>query len=104
MSVGGQASTATVDTAITQLSLGLRNTMQSITNLSMWINGQGNGLATLESLGYDSTDAQSALTAISYLNTVAQVYYGIVQQGGSGGTGATAFNFNQQLSQYWVGQ
>lgn len=104
MSVGGQIGYGAIDSAITNLSVGLRNLTQQIANLSLYINGQGTGLATLETLGYDSTDAAAALTAISYLNTVAQIYYGNLQQGGTGGTGATAFNFNQELSQYWAGQ
>jgi len=39
-----------------------------------------------------------------YMNTIAGCYYGTVQQGGSGGTGATEFNFNNALSVLWGGQ
>ena len=41
------------------------------------------------------SDAQYALNMISYLNTVAGVYFGTATQG-------TAFNFDQQLSQMWA--
>lgn len=114
MSVGGQASTNTVNGALTSISVGMRNLMQQITNLSTWVNGQGNGLQMLVSLGFASTantsnpggvsDAQLALNMIAYMNTVAGVYCGTVQQGGSNGTAATTFNFNQELSQLWSGQ
>lgn len=107
MSVGQAASAGTVDNALIQYSVGLRNLMQSISNLSTWINGQGNGLAYLEQLGYSSTpnagnpggisDAQFALNLLAYLDTVAGVYYGTATQ-------ATVFNFNNELSQLWNGQ
>jgi hypothetical protein len=71
--------------------------MQQVKNLSTWINGQGTGLATLEALGYSAADAQTALNMISSLNTMAGVYFGTATQ-------ATAFNFDNQLSQMWAGQ
>lgn len=106
MSVGNQASSSTVDIALTDYSVQLRDLMQDISNLSVWVNGQGNGLAFLEGLGYSNaanpnnpggvSDAQLALNMISYLNTVAGVYYGTATQ-------ATTFDFNQELSQLWAG-
>jgi hypothetical protein len=104
MTVGNQGNSGQVDSLISNLSVNIRNLMQSAVNLSTWVNGQGNGQTFLESLGYDSGDAATALSAIAYLSTVAGCYYGTVQQGGTGGTAATMFNFNQELSQYWAGQ
>jgi hypothetical protein len=104
MTVGNQGNSGQVDSLISNLSVNIRNLMQSAVNLSTWVNGQGDGQTFLESLGYDSGDATTALAAIAYLSTVAGCYYGTVQQGGTGGTGATTFNFNQELSQYWGGQ
>lgn len=104
MTVGAQATTTTINNLITQLSVGMRNMMQSVTDLSTFVNGQGNGLTFLESLGFSSTDASTAQSAIAYLNTVAGVYYGTVQAGGTGGSAATTFNYNQELSQFWAGQ
>lgn len=113
MSVGAQGSSSTVDAALTNLAVGMRNTMQGIANLNTWINGQGDGLTYLAELGYSTapssvnpggiSDAQFALNTIAYLNTMAGVYYGTVQQGGTGGTGATTYNFNNQLSMVWGG-
>lgn len=85
----------------------MRDLMQQVVNLSTWINGQGNGLAYLEQLGYSSqadeenpggiSDAQMALNLIAYLNTVAGVYFGTATQ-------ASEFDFNNQLSQLWNGR
>lgn len=107
MSVGGQGNNGTVDSALTNSAVGMRNLMQGIINLSTWINGQGNGLAYLEELGYSSaanpenpggiSDAQFALNLIAYLNTMAGLYYGTATQ-------STAFDFNNELSQLWAGQ
>jgi hypothetical protein len=114
MSVGGQGSSATVDSALTNLSVGIRRLMQGVANLNTWITGEGNGIAYLEQLGYSSagdpqnpggiSDAQMALNYIGYLNTLSGVYYGTVQQGGTGGTAATMYNFNNALSPLWAGQ
>lgn len=104
MSVGDTINEATMNQNLSSLAVQLRNLMWQIQNLSLGINGQGSGLAVLEALGYDSGDAATALELIAYMNTVAGVYYGSTQAGGSGGTGAVAFNYNQALSQLWVGQ
>ena len=107
MSVGAQAGSGIVDQQLTSLSLAMRNLMGNITNLSTWINGQGDGLTYLAELGYSTvpsstnpggvSDAQFASNMIAYLNTVAGVYYGTATQD-------TTFNFNQELSQLWAGQ
>jgi hypothetical protein len=97
MSVGNNFTSDTVNQQITGMSVRLRDLCQDIVNLSTNINGQGTGLAMLEAIGYDSDDAATAQGAISYLNTVAEVYFGDATQ-------TPAFNFDQELSQYWAGQ
>ena len=107
MPVGAAIGSSQVDNIITSLAVQLRTVMQQIGNLNLAVNGQGAGLAYLESIGYDSTanpanpggvsDAEFALNMISYLNTVAGVYFGTATQG-------AAFNFNQQLSEVWAGR
>jgi hypothetical protein len=94
MSVGRQPSSNDIDAQITALALQMRNVLQAAADLSTYVNGQGAGLATLEAAGYGGTDAATALSAIGYLNTVAQLYFGNATQG-------SAFNFSQELSQYW---
>jgi hypothetical protein len=104
MTVGNNLSSGTIDQLISSYSVQMRDLMTKIQYLSTNINGQAQGLEFLEAAGYDSTDAVTALAAIAYLSTPAGCYFGTVQQGGSGGTGATLFDFNQELSQYWAGQ
>jgi hypothetical protein len=107
MSVGAQMNSTTIDQLLTNISVGWRNLAQAAVNLATEINGQGNGLATLEALGYSSaanpanpggvSDAQLALNYISYLGTNAGVFFGTASQG-------TQFNFNNALSPLWAGQ
>ena len=97
MSVGTPLTEVGVNTQITNLSTQMRNLMWQVANLSKNVNGQGNGLAVLEAAGFTAGDAATALAAVSYMNTIAGVYYGTATQG-------TDFNFDQQLSQYWGGQ
>lgn len=97
MSVGLQLSSAQIDQQITALAVQVRKLMRAVANLSMNVNGQGNGIAMLEAAGYSAADAAMAQSAISYLNTIAGVYFGTATQ-------ATDFNFDQELSQYWAGQ
>lgn len=107
MPVGAAIGSDQVSNIITALAVRLRDVMQQIANLNLAVNGQGTGLAYLQSLGFSNasnpanpgsvSDAALALSVISYLNTVAGVYFGTATQG-------TAFNFNQQLSEVWAGQ
>lgn len=113
MSVGNQATKVSIDQSLSGLSVQARELMQTIANLSTQVNGQGAGLAYLEEIGYSSasnannpssqSDAAYALELLAYLNTVAGVFFGTVQAGGSGGTGAVAFNYNSALSTLWAG-
>jgi len=97
VAVGTQPSVASMDQNLTNAAVQLRNVLQTISNLSNEINGQGTGLATLEAIGYSSGDATTVLNMLSYMNTIAGVYYGTATQG-------TDFNFNQALGQLWAGQ
>lgn len=106
MPVGSPMGSSQMDNMITSSAVHLRDVMQDIANMDLSVNGQGSGLAYLESIGYGSTanpanpegisDAQYALNMISYLNTVAAVYFGTAGQ-------STPFSFHQQLSQLWSG-
>jgi hypothetical protein len=95
MAVGTQTSSVTMDQQMTYLAQQLREVMQKISNLSMFVNGQGTGLATLEAIGYNAEDAAAAQSMLSYLNTVAAIYFGTATQ-------PSEFNFNQELSQLWA--
>ena len=92
---------------ITQLATRLQNAAVTIANLNLSVNGQGQGLAYLEGIGYSGdpnaanpggvSDAALALSTIGYENTVAAVYSGTATQD-------PAYNFHQQLSGVWAGQ
>jgi len=97
MSVGRQTTSSEYDQLITSVSVLVRDAMRAAYNLSRQVNGQGNGLAVLEAAGYGAEDAAVAQAAISYLNTVAGVYFGNAAQ-------SSAFDFDQELSQYWGGR
>lgn len=114
MTVGTQLNSGQLDATLTSLAVQTRKLMQAITDLSQSVNGTGQGLAVLERMGYSAaanpanpasmSDAAYALQLIAYLNTVAGVCNGTVQAGGTGGTGAVAFNYNSALSVLWAGQ
>jgi hypothetical protein len=107
MPVGAAIGSDQVNNIITALAVNLRDVCRHISNLNLAVNGQGAGLAYLQSVGYSNasnpanpgsvSDAALALSVISYLNTVAGVYFGTATQG-------TTFNFDQQLSEVWAGQ
>lgn len=107
MPVGAVIGSDQINNIITALAVQLRDVADRITRLNLSVNGQGNGLAYLESIGFSGTanpenpggvsDATLALSMISYLNTVAGICYGTGNQ-------PAAFNFMQELSQVWAGQ
>jgi len=103
-----------MDQTLSSIATQYRNLCQTMRDLSTQVNGQAAGLAYLEGLGYTNTanplnpggisDAQYALNVVNYLSTLAGVYYGTVQQGGTGGTGAIDFNFDNAFSPLWANQ
>lgn len=107
MPVGATIGASQIDNIITALAVRWRQLAQDTVNLSLSVNGQGQGLAYLTALGKSAdpnpdnpggvSDAALALAMISYMNTNAGVYLGTATQ-------ATAFNFNQVLAQCWAGQ
>jgi hypothetical protein len=107
MPVGATIGFGQVDNIMSSLAVQMRDVMRQVYNLNLTVNGQGQGLAYLQSIGYPSTpnpanpggvsDAQLALNMIAYLNTVAGVYFGTAVQ-------TPAYNFDQQLSSLWAGR
>ena len=71
-------------------------------------------MAALTAIGYSNapdpanpggvSDAALAAQYLGYMSTLGGIYYGVVQQGGTGGTGATTFNFDNALSPLWAGR
>lgn len=114
MSVGIQMTSEQMDQTLTTVSIQARNAMTALSNLATQVNGTGNGLAYLEGLGYSSgpnqsnpnniSDAEYALTIVSYFSQISGVYFGTVQSGGAGGTGAILFDIHSALAPLWAGQ
>jgi len=109
---GNQPTMQTVLDNLTGLALNLRNTNDATRMRMSEISTMG--VAGLVKLGFGSapnpdnpggvSDAQYIFNLYGYLNTNAGVYYGTVQQGGTGGTGASTFNFDSALSAVWAGK
>ena len=104
MAVGAQPTEASINQQLTNYAQQLRNILQAVANLSTEVNANNTGQANLVAMGFSVADATSALNFIGYMNTVAGAYFGTVQQGGTGGTGAILFNFHQALAPLWAGQ
>lgn len=94
MTVGNQASPGLINNTLTAYAIALRNDCQNVLNLQEFITTLG--ISGLEALGYSSTDAQSVVTMVSYMNTIAIVFNGT-------GTQGSAFNFGNALSGLYSG-
>lgn len=108
--VGASIGAGQISNIITALAVAYRNLNQQAANLSLEVNGQGNGLAYLTSLGFSNetatsnplnpggvTDAAYALELIGYFNTQAGIWFGSATQIGE-------FNFNNAVAPVWSGQ
>lgn len=107
MAVGNQANKATIDGNLSSLAQQLVAWCnQALTFQEGMVTLGANSLAGLVAAGYSNTpnaanpggvsDAQWALNAANYMNTLAQVAEGTVAQ-------TPAFNFINQLSSLWAG-
>lgn len=107
MPVGAVIGSGQIDNILSSLAVNFRNLAQQAANLSIEINGQGTGLAVLQSLGYSNTpnpanpggisDAAWALQLVNYFNTVAGVWFGTATQ-------TPAFNYNTVSAPLWAGR
>lgn len=108
MTVGIQATKASMDQNLTQLSIQMRNLMTQIRNEWTAVNNgaAGTPVQVLTAMGYDNTtdsapgnqtDASYASYLLNTLNTVAEVYFGQATQ-------ATDYDFDNALAPLWAGQ
>lgn len=95
MAIGNQSSTTQVNSQLGNFAVTLHNLMSDLVAYQAWIVSLGQ--AGLEALGFDSEDAADILAEMDYMASVAGCYFGTVQQGGSGGTGAILFDFDNAL-------
>lgn len=109
MAAGNQATRQTIDSTLSSFTVQLRELMEAIAKQQAFVVKLGlTGLEGLASSGgppsYTAAEAQAVLDAFNHMGTIVGVYMGTVQQGGTGGTGATLFNFEDSLTPYWAGQ
>jgi hypothetical protein len=107
MGVGASISRDQLDNILTNLAVNYRNLSQLAANLSIEVNGQGQGLAFLEDTGYSNdpnpanpggiSDAAWALQLVDYFSTMAGVWFGTATQ-------PSEFPFNNAVALLWSGQ
>lgn len=93
MTVGGQASSATVDQNLTSLAVTIRDWATRVKQMET----EFGTLAALEAVGYSAADAQTALNFINFMNGIAAVYFGT-------GTQQSASDFDAAFAPLWAGQ
>jgi len=99
--VGGQTTEDKTNNTLTSLAVTLRELMDDILHQQGFLTKLGN--SGLQALGYSASEATQVLDDINHMATVAGCYKGTVQQGGTGGTGAILFNFEDFLTHLWGG-
>jgi len=102
MAVGDQTSQGAVNATLTQLARDWRDLADR--TLQRQAEYVKLGASGLQGMGFTPADATTALDDINHMATLAGCYKGTVQQGGSGGTGAILFNFQDFLTHLWAGQ
>jgi hypothetical protein len=95
MAIGNQPNVAQLNSQAAQIASTWRSTAQQTLALQAYVTGLGQ--AGLVALGFTSGDATAFIAAVNNMSTVAQIFQGTVQQGGTGGTGASLFNFQNAL-------
>jgi hypothetical protein len=110
MSVGNQPSVNQLNSQVSALALAIRNDLRNAMNFNQYVIALG--LAGLEAVGFSSeanpdnpgsaSDAAYLLTLASYMNTIAEVYYGSQGQATPGQT-AVSFDFDNGLCSLWTG-
>lgn len=107
MSVGQQATKASMDQTLTAVSVQLRQVMSTISARWTFVNNGAAGTAVevLTAIGYDNTntdapggqsDAAYAEYVLNQLNTMAEIYYGQATQ-------PSAYDFDNALAPMWAG-
>lgn len=95
MAIGNQPNLQQLNSQAAQLAGTWRSTAEQTIALQAYVVGLGQ--SGLVALGFSSADATALLNAVSLMNTLALIFQGSVQQGGTGGTGASLFNFQNAL-------
>jgi hypothetical protein len=95
MPIGNQPNVQQLNSQAAQLAGTWRTASQQTLELQAYVTGLGQ--AGLVALGFASADATAFINVVNNMATMAQIFTGTVQQGGTGGTGASLFNFQNAL-------
>jgi hypothetical protein len=95
MAIGNQPNVAQVNSQAAQIAVQFRSSAQAALQFQAYVVALGS--TGLVALGFTSADAAALLAVANNMATLAQIYQGTVQQGGTGGTGASLFNFQNAL-------
>jgi hypothetical protein len=101
MAVGNQPTAQVINSTAGRVAVNMRQVMEAAKDLETQVNKLGTAGLEAAPISMSPADAAALITLVNYLSTVAGCYYGTVQQGGSGGTGAITFNFDDALSVLW---
>ena len=96
MAIGNVPTVAQLNSQAATIALAYRDNAAKAAALQAYAVAQGS--TGLIAMGMTSGDATSFLTMCGYMASLAQVYNGTLQQGGTGGTGASLFNFGNALT------
>ena len=102
MAIGISTDPATLTGLVVTIATQWRDAAGASQQLSAWLAKQGDDAAVAALFGIGPADVPALRSTIGYFATLAGVYHGTVQQGGTGGTGATLFNFDDALV-IWAG-
>jgi hypothetical protein len=95
MAIGNQPNMQQLNSQAAQYATTWRTIAEQSLALQAYITSLGQ--AGLVALGFVAGDATAFITAVNQMATMAQIFQGTVQQGGTGGTGANLFNFQNAL-------
>lgn len=95
MTAGNQPTVAQVNATAGGFAIQLRILFQGIQNFESWLSAYGNA-AALETLGFTAADANTVVSTIGNLNTLAGIY--------AGNAPGAAFNYEANSNALWGGQ
>ena len=106
MSIGNafNAAPAQLNAQAGALAVNIRNCMEQVGNFTFWFNTLTQAQVQAAFGLPDLPTAAQMQTCVGLMFTLYGIYTGTVQQGGSGGTGATLENFALGLAPLWGGQ
>lgn len=101
MAIGISTDPATLNGEVAAIARAWRDVALESTRLATWLSKQDDATVAA-AYNIAAGDVAQLRADVGYFATLAGVYNGTVQQGGTGGTGASTFNFGDALTP-WTG-